>query len=128
MRYALLALLVACSSDVQSTKVDADTAFVIATPDGTYWESTDFKTDTKLQLMMNGSGMEFDAVGNTTQSFAWDALTPDSIEIFTCNPAPCVMTGLIHVAFSTADKFTAMVPPDSATTTSWSLVKSSTFP
>src|ERR1700759_2181272 len=127
MRLALCALvLAACNNTVASDKVDADTAFVIANPDGTYWESMDFQTDTKLQLMMNGSGMEFDAAHNSMQAFAWDGLTPTSIEIFACNPAPCVMPGLIGVQFTTADKFTAKVPPDNTTVTSWSLVKSST--
>jgi hypothetical protein len=125
---SLVCAFIGCHSDVDTNKTDADTAHVIATPDGTYWESMDFQTDTKLQLSMTGSGNEFDATHDSMQAFAWDGLTPTSIEIFSCNPAPCVMTGLIDVQFTSADKFTAMVPPDDTTVTTWNLVKSSTFP
>jgi len=125
---ALAVALAACDQSVPSVKNDAgDAAFEVVNPTNTYWETTDFKTDTKLQLTMDGSGTEFDTEGNVAQTFSWDALTPSSIEIFNCN-TPCVMRGLNSIAFSTADKFTAVVLPANTAMTSWKLVQSSTFP
>ena len=118
----------ACDQSVPSVKNDAgDAAFEVINPAKTYWETTDFKTDTKLQLVMDGSGTEFDTEGNVAQTFTWDALTPSSIEIFNCNTT-CVMRGLGNIAFSTADKFTATVLPANTAATTWKLVQSSTFP
>ena len=117
-----------CNQSVPSIKNDAgDSAFEIVSPANTYWETTDFKTDTKLQLRMDGGGTEFDADSNAMQTFAWDALTPSSIEIFTCS-STCVLQGLNAIEFSTADKFTATILPGNTTTTTWHLVSSPTFP
>jgi hypothetical protein len=124
----LAVALAACDQSVPSVKNDAgDAAFEVVNPAKTFWQTTDFKTDTKLQLNMDGSGMEFDTEGNATQMFSWDALTPSSIEIFNCSTT-CVMRGLGNIAFSTADRFTATVLPANAATTNWKLVQSSTFP
>ena len=130
MRLVLLTCVAVagCDQSVPSVKNDAGAAaFQVVTPVNTYWETTDFNTDTKLQLLMDGSGMEFDTVGNVVQTFTWDALTTSSIEIFNCNTT-CVMRGLGNIAFSTADKFTATVLPANTAATSWKLVQSSTFP
>lgn len=128
LQLTLAVALAACDQSVPSVKNDAgDAAFELVTPANTYWETADFKTDTKLQLAMDGSGMEFDAEGNATQTFTWDALTPSSIEIFNCSTT-CVMRGLNDIAFSTADKFTATVLPANTAHTSWKLVPASTFP
>jgi hypothetical protein len=124
----VLVAILGCNQDVPSVKNDAgNPSDQISTPDNTYWETADFKTDTKLQLNMDGSGTEFDTEGNVAQTFTWDALTPSSIEIFNCSTT-CVMRGLNSIAFSTADKFTAVVLPANTATTSWKLVQSSTFP
>ena len=121
-------ILAGCNESVPSIKNDAgDSAFEIVNPTNTYWETTDFRTDTKLQLRMDGSGTEFDTTGNAMQTFAWDALTPSSIEIFMCS-ASCVLQGLNTIEFSTADKFTATVLPGNTSVTTWHLVSSSTFP
>ena len=118
----------ACHEDVPSIKSDAgDPADQLVNPANTYWETTDFKTDTKLQLHMDFSGVEFDTEGNVMQSFAWDHLTPDSIEIFMCD-SPCVLRGLTTIQFSTADKFTAAIAPQGTVLATWKLVQSSTFP
>jgi hypothetical protein len=130
MRLVLLLLVASagCSQDVPSVKNDAgDPADEIESPANTYWETTDFKTDTKLQLAKDGTGSEFDSEGNTTQTFAWDHLTPTSIEIFMCSTT-CVLQGLNAIAFSTADKFTATILPQNTVSAAWKLVQSSTFP
>ena len=128
MRLALLVLLTGCEQSASAIKNDAgDTAVQIGNATGTYWHTTDFKTDTKLQLQMTGAGMVLDADSGTMQTFSWDLLTPDAIEIFNCSTT-CVLRGLTGISFSTADMFTSMVPPDTSTVTHWTLVQSSTFP
>ncbi len=131
MRIVLATLVAAigCNQDVGSIKNDAgDPADEILTPKNTFWETTDFKTDTKLQLNMNLMGSEFDSDGNVVQTFSWDHLTPTSIEIFMCTPAPCVLQGLNEIAFSSGDKFTAKILPQNTVMAAWKLVQSSTFP
>jgi hypothetical protein len=117
-----------CHEDVPSIKNDAgDPSDQLVNPTNTYWETKDFKTDTKIQLHMDFSGVEFDTEGNVMQMFAWDHLTPTSIEMFMCD-SPCVMRGLDQVSFSTADKFTSLILPQDTTMATWTLVQSSTFP
>jgi hypothetical protein len=124
----LLVAMLGCSQNVPAIKDDAgDAADQITNPTGTFWETTDFMTDTKLQLKLDGTGSEFDTTGNATQTFAWDHLTPTSIEIFMCSTT-CVLQGLNGIAFSTADKFTARILPANTVATTWTLVQSSTFP
>ncbi len=124
----LLVATLGCSQDVPAIKDDAgDAANQITNPTNTYWETTDFMSDTKLQLKMDGTGSEFDTASNAMQTFAWDNLTPTSIEIFMCSTA-CVLQGLNGIMFSTADKFTATILPANTVATSWKLVQSSTFP